>query len=83
MLTGDKYETAKSIASNCNLITNNMNFIKLINPFNSINQLENNLNQIYTEIYSEIPNSKKYCLIITGEVLFQIVSNKNTINLFS
>ena len=83
MLTGDKYETAKSIASNCNLISNNMSFINLINPFNSINQLENNLHKIYTEIYSDIPNDKKYCLIITGEVFFQIVSKQNTINLFS
>ena len=83
MLTGDKYETAKSIASNCNLISKNMNFINLIHPSNSLQELENNLNQIYTELYSNISNNKKNCLIITGEVFFEITSSKNTINFFS
>ena len=80
MLTGDKIETAKSIASNCNLIKNDMNFIDLIHPFDSIPQLTNNLDKIYADISN---NKKNNCLIITGEVFFQIVSNKTTINLFS
>ena len=83
MLTGDKIETAKKIASNCNLITKDMNFIDLIEPLNSIQQLENNLNQIYTELYPDLSNTKKNCLIITGDVFFQITSDKTTIKLFS
>ena len=82
MLTGDKYETAKSIASNCNLITKNMNFINLINPPKSMQDLENNLNQIYEDLSTNI-NSQKNCLIITGEVFFKITANKSTIFLFS
>ena len=83
MLTGDKYETAKSIASNCNLISKNMTFINLIHPFKSFQELENNLNQIYTELLGNISTNKKYCLIITGEVFFEIASNKKTIYIFS
>ena len=83
MLTGDKIETAKKIASNCNLITKDMNFIDLIEPLDSKQQLENNLNQIYTELYPDLSNTKKNCLIITGDVFFQITSDKTTIKLFS
>ena len=83
MLTGDKYETAKSIASNCNLITKDMTFINLIHPFKSFQELENNLNQIYTELLGNISTNKKYCLIITGEIFFEIASNKKTIYIFS
>ena len=83
MLTGDKIETAKKIASNCNLITKDMNFIDLIEPVDSKQQLENNLNQIYTELYPDLSNTKKNCLIITGDVFFQITSDKTTIKLFS
>ena len=83
MLTGDKIETAKSIASNCNLTKKNVNFINLIHPYNTIQKLENNLQEIYTKIYTEGNPGKKYCLIVTGEVFFKIVSNQQTINLFS
>ena len=83
MLTGDKYETAKSIASNCNLITKDMTFINLIHPFKSFQELENNLNQTYTELLGNISTNKKYCLIITGEIFFEIASNKKTIYIFS
>ena len=83
MLTGDKTETAKKIASNCNLISKDMNFIDLTQSFDSIQQLENDLNQKYTELYPDFFNNKKNCLIITGEVLFQITSEKMTMNLFS
>ena len=82
MLTGDKYETAKSIASNCNLITKNMNCINLINPPKSMQDLENTLNQIYEDLSTNI-NNQKNCLIITGEVFFKITANKSTIFLFS
>ena len=83
MLTGDKTETAKKIASNCNLISKDMNFIDLTQPFDSIQDLENNLNQQYTELSPDFLSDKKNCLIITGEVFFQITSDKITINLFS
>ena len=82
MLTGDKIETAKSIAANCNLISKNMNFINLVHSFDSIQKLENNLNQIYTELYKDNSKTKKNCLIITGEIFYDISSNKNLINLF-
>jgi len=81
MLTGDKTETAKKIASNCNLISKDMNFIDLTQSFDSIQQLENDLNQKYTELYPDFFNNKKNCLIITGEVLFQITSEKMTMNI--
>ena len=83
MLTGDKTETAKKIASNCNLISKDMNYIDLTQSFDSIEQLENILNQKYTELYPDFLSNKKNCLIITGEVLFQITSEKKTMNLFS
>ena len=84
MLTGDKYETAKSIASNCNIITNDMNFINLIHPPKSFQELQNNLTQIFEENSIDILNNiQKNCLIITGEVFFEICTNKYTIYLFS
>ena len=79
MLTGDKIETAKSIASNCNLIKKNMNFINLINTYNSTQKLENHLQEIYTELYTNPIPSKKNCLIVTGEVFFKIASSQQTI----
>ena len=81
MLTGDKLETAKSIASSCKLTSPDMKFIYLINPLDSISQFENNLLEIYNEYKNNI--NTKYCLIITGETFSKILDNQNTINLFT
>ena len=84
MLTGDKLETAKSIASSCKLTSPDMKFIYLINPFNSNYELENNLSQIYNKEYKNKNNkNQKYCLIVTGETLSKITENKNTTTLFA
>ena len=84
MLTGDKLETAKSIASSCKLTSPDMKFIYLTNPFNSSYQLENYLLQIYDKEYKNKSfKNQKYCLIITGETLSKITENKKTTNLFA
>ena len=82
MLTGDKLETARSIASSCKLTSPDMQFIYLINPYDSISKLESNLIEIYNKEYKKNINTK-YCLIITGETFSKILDNQNTINLFS
>ena len=80
MLTGDKLETAKSIAKSCKLTSPDMNFIYLTNPFDSIPNLENNLIELYKK--NKNISNQKYCLIVNGEVLLKIMENINTINLF-
>ena len=82
MLTGDKLETAKSIASSCKLTSLDMKFIHLTNPYNSIEKLENNLLELFNKEYNNNTN-KKFCLVITGETFSKITQNQNTINLFS
>ena len=82
MLTGDKLETAKSIASSCKLTSPDMSFIHLVNPFDSIEKLENNLLDLYNKEYKNNTN-KKYCLVVTGETFSKITQNQNTINLFA
>ena len=82
MLTGDKLETAKSIASSCKLISPDMNLIYLVNPFDSNEKLENHLFELYNK---ELRNNRnnKYCLLMTGEVFSKITQNQNCINLFA
>ena len=80
MLTGDKLETAKSIAKSCKLTTPDMDFIYLINPFDSISKLENNLIGLCKKYMNS--ENQKYCLILNGETMLKITENKNTINLF-
>ena len=82
MLTGDKLETAKSIASSCKLTSNDMKFIHLTNPYDSIEKLENNLLELFNKEFNKNTN-KKFCLVITGETFSKIIQNQKTITLFS
>ena len=80
MLTGDKLETAKSIASSCKLTSPDMSFVHLVNSFNSFQKLENYLIELYNKEYKN--NKKKHCLIVTGEVFSKITNNNNALNVF-
>ena len=88
MLTGDKLETAKNIANSCKLITPDMDLIYIeynkifdYNPSKNIKSYLNSL--IKTKFNDNNINNKKYCMLINGDTLVNILSSEETIKIFN
>ena len=84
MLTGDKLETSKNIATSCKLITRDMDLIHVeynkIFDYNPTKNLKNYLNSLKLKIDDN--NDKKYCLLINGDTLVNILASEETIKIF-
>ena len=85
MLTGDKLETSKNIATSCKLITPDMELIHVeynkIIDYNPTKNLKIYLNSLKMKIDDN--NNKKYCLLINGDTLVNILASEETIKVFS
>ena len=85
MVTGDKLETAKTIAKSCKLINQDMDMIfmeynRMIDIYNQGNQL---INYLKTLLQTKFNNNKKHCLLINGDTLLNIFESPKAIKLFT
>ena len=85
MVTGDKLETAKTIAKSCKLINQDMDMVfmeynRMIDIYNQGNQL---INYLKTLLQTKFNNNKKHCLLINGDTLLNIFESPKAIKLFT
>ena len=75
VLTGDKTDTAKSIAFSCKLISHEFLIFEFNNKVNRADIL-NNLNKFLKEISDEKNSDKKFSLIVACDELNRIMSDE-------
>ena len=85
MVTGDKLETAKNIATSCGLINKYMETVLI--EYNRIidiyNQNLNINNYLLNILKTKFNNNNKHCLLINGDTLLNIFESEEAIKFFT